>query len=428
MRMYKKCMAVILIVISLVAGDVRGCCAAERKGTERTGKKAAVKVTKTDTGYFYDGPGKDKALIFYSRSGKRKASSLLKKVAEGGADCFLVKFSSGSAASGYSKAEQVMKEYPHKHWYLGGNFRGGVLAADYAAENSEKFEGLILLSSYSDRDLSDCNLKVLSLYNRDDSDKTKERIKTARLRMPDSYEEYRVEGERFAWYMNYGRNERQGTVMVSVGKGRKLAAEKILDMMGVYNRRRGMRILMLGNSLTYYNKMPKTLAKLTGAEVVAHTQGNTGLEAHLDPDTRMGRVTCKALEDEKWDYVILQGMSHGPVQARKTFMEDVSRLCDRVRANGASPVLYATWAYKKGHKKLKKMGVTYKQMSRIVSRTYHQIGRRNHVPVADVGKAFYKLSKKKNLYCDDKRHPNKEGSKLAAKLLAGVIKKSEKGR
>ena len=142
----------------------------------------------------------------------------------------------------------------------------------------------------------------------------------------------------------------------------------------------------------------------------------------------MGRVTCKALEDEKWDYVILQGMSHGPVQARKTFMEDVSRLCDRVRANGASPVLYATWAYKKGHKKLKKMGVTYKQMSRIVSRTYHQIGRRNHVPVADVGKAFYKLSKKKNLYCDDKRHPNKEGSKLAAKLLAGVIKKSEKGR
>ena len=37
-----------------------------------------------------------------------------------------------------------------------------------------------------------------------------------------------------------------------------------------------MRILMLGNSFTFYNDMPKTLAQLTGAEVVAHTRGGAG--------------------------------------------------------------------------------------------------------------------------------------------------------
>lgn len=34
-----------------------------------------------------------------------------------------------------------------------------------------------------------------------------------------------------------------------------------------------MRILMLGNSLTFANDMPRMLAELTGAEVVHHTRG-----------------------------------------------------------------------------------------------------------------------------------------------------------
>ena len=38
-----------------------------------------------------------------------------------------------------------------------------------------------------------------------------------------------------------------------------------------------MRILMLGNSYTFYNELPSLLAELTGAEVVRHTRG-----AHRD--------------------------------------------------------------------------------------------------------------------------------------------------
>ena len=50
-----------------------------------------------------------------------------------------------------------------------------------------------------------------------------------------------------------------------------------------------MRILMLGNSFTFYNDMPKTLAQLTGAEVVAHTRGGAWLAEQLNPETEMGR-------------------------------------------------------------------------------------------------------------------------------------------
>ena len=58
---------------------------------------------------------------------------------------------------------------------------------------------------------------------------------------------------------------------------------------------KGMRILMLGNSFTSANHMPRMLSHLTGAEVVAHTRGGARLSEHLNPDTRMGTQTQAAL-------------------------------------------------------------------------------------------------------------------------------------
>ena len=56
-----------------------------------------------------------------------------------------------------------------------------------------------------------------------------------------------------------------------------------------------MRILMLGNSFTYYHDMPDILAHLLGAEVVAHTRGGAYLSEHLDPEAELGRKTLPVL-------------------------------------------------------------------------------------------------------------------------------------
>lgn len=47
-----------------------------------------------------------------------------------------------------------------------------------------------------------------------------------------------------------------------------------------------MRVLMLGNSFTFANNMPETLANLIDAEVVQHTRGGARLAEQLNPDTR----------------------------------------------------------------------------------------------------------------------------------------------
>lgn len=182
---------------------------------------------------------------------------------------------------------------------------------------------------------------------------------------------------------------------------------------------------MLGNSFTFTNDMPQTLAELTGAEVVHHTRGGARLSEHLNPGTKLGARTQAALIHEHWDYVVLQEMSHGPITSPKSFFSSVERLCKQIRVNGAVPILYATWAYQKGGAKLAAKGWDYDEMARKLFEAYHRAARENHALVADVGQRFYQLSDTQNLYADDGVHSNEWGSCIAVETIASVIQEYE---
>lgn len=182
-----------------------------------------------------------------------------------------------------------------------------------------------------------------------------------------------------------------------------------------------MRILMLGNSFTFVNDMPAMLAGLTGAEVVHHTRGGARLAEQLNPKTKMGAKTLEALEKERWDYVVLQEMSNGPIVSRQRFLGTASALCNKIQAAGAVPVFYETWAYQKDGPAMQKMDVSYDEMYRFLYEAYHEAAESNDALIADVGKAFYEKTETENLYAADGCHPNEAGSKLAAKIMADVI-------
>lgn len=182
-----------------------------------------------------------------------------------------------------------------------------------------------------------------------------------------------------------------------------------------------MRILMLGNSFTAAGDLPQILSRLTGAEVVSHTRGGARLSEHLNPNTKLGARTQAALNHKRWDYVILQEMSNGPITAPERFFEAVSRLCGRIRKNGAVPVLFATWAYQKGGAKLAEKGWDYDDMARTLSEAYYKAALENGALIADVGQQFYRRSENQNLYAPDGVHPNDEGTRVAAETLASVL-------
>ena len=183
---------------------------------------------------------------------------------------------------------------------------------------------------------------------------------------------------------------------------------------------------MLGNSFTFFCDMPGMLADLLGAEVVHHTRGGAHLAEHLNPGTELGARTQAALRDERWDYVVLQEYSTGPIRSPERFRQSVRALCGQIRENGAVPVLYATWAFKKGGKKLAESGLDYEEMFRALYEAYHAAAEENGALIADVGKRFYEQADQDGLYASDDYHPSPEGSRLAAKELAATILRHER--
>ena len=188
-----------------------------------------------------------------------------------------------------------------------------------------------------------------------------------------------------------------------------------------------MRILMLGNSFTYFHDLPEKLAQLTGAEVVQHTRGGARLAEQLNPETEMGAKTLTALREEKWDYVVLQEQSNAPITSRDSFFDSVERLSTLIRAAGATPVLYATWAYQRDGARLAEFGMEYEEMYRQMTDAYHEAARRSDCLVADVGMRFHELADTLPLYeAADAYHPSETGTRVAAEVIAEAVLYAEK--
>lgn len=185
-----------------------------------------------------------------------------------------------------------------------------------------------------------------------------------------------------------------------------------------------MRILMLGNSYTFTNDLPAVLASLTGAEVTAHTRGGAFLAEQLNPETAMGQRTLAALQDESWDFVILQEQSKAPAVSREAFLRSAEALCRLIRENGATPVFYATWAYRDGSRPLTQSGMTYEEMYDALHGAYLEAAARGHALLADVGTAFRARRDSEELYAADGSHPNVSGTRLAAQIIAEAIGKA----
>ena len=183
-----------------------------------------------------------------------------------------------------------------------------------------------------------------------------------------------------------------------------------------------MKVLMLGNSFTYFHDLPQMLAALFHEEVDSVTRGGAYLYQMLDPQDELSAQVNAAISRESWDYIVLQEQSNAPVLKPDLFHPSVDQLCEIIRENGAKPVLYATWAYREGSPKLASTGMTYEEMDEEMYCSYHAAAERNHALVADVGKAFTALRGMIDPYeKTDDYHPSEAGSVLAAHVIARTI-------
>lgn len=192
----------------------------------------SVSVSETDFGYFFDGPGEDAAVIFYpgAKVEDLAYAELLKDIAAGGADCFLVHMPFNLAFFGINKAGDVIGAYDYERWFLAGHSLGGAMAAEYSAKNGEKLDGLIFLAAYSAADISELDLKTLSIYGSEDKVVSTEKLEAGRELVPSGYEELVIEGGNHALFGNYGEQRGDGEAKISAEEQREITAEKILEL------------------------------------------------------------------------------------------------------------------------------------------------------------------------------------------------------
>ena len=184
-----------------------------------------------------------------------------------------------------------------------------------------------------------------------------------------------------------------------------------------------LRVYFVGNSYTSANDIPAMVASLAAADgrrLAATTEvpGGFTLQRHWAE----GRA-AKAIAEGHYDWVVLQDQSQvpsfEPSQVASDMAPAVRAFVAAIRAAGARPLLYETWARQHGDPDNRPHD-SYAAMQARLCETYEAFGRDLGVPVAPVGRAWrVALDRHPGLvlWGPDGSHPTPAGSYLAACVL-----------
>ncbi len=192
-------------------------------------------------------------------------------------------------------------------------------------------------------------------------------------------------------------------------------------------------VLFLGNSYTAVNNLPQTLKDLSlslGDSITfdSNTPGGYTLQGHSTNVTSLAKINQQA-----WDYVILQEQSQlpsfSPVQVATDVYPFARALDSLILTNDSctETIFYMTWGRQNGDAANCASYppiCTYDGMQQRLRDSYMQMGLNNHATVSPVGVAWKNLRDNYptiNLYQADQSHPSIYGTYLAACVFYSTI-------
>ena len=178
------------------------------------------------------------------------------------------------------------------------------------------------------------------------------------------------------------------------------------------------KILFIGNSHTYYNDLPATVARLyvlSGKEkpsVTMLTCGGKDLEWHLNqPQTAFN------IRYGDYNKIIIQDRAH-PFAGTQAFFERIEALKTLIEPTGAEICLYMTWPH---------LAQDYPTQNEI-SPAHHAAAQKFGMRLAPCGDAWA-ISRAENteieVYHTDWKHPSPYGSYLNACLIYRALNNGE---
>lgn len=183
----------------------------------------------------FDPGGAKIGLIFYP-GGKVEHTAyvpLMRAIAENGVFCVLCKMPFRLAVFDTHAADRIREAHPEiGHWYIGGHSLGGAVASIEVKEHPGTYDGMILLAAFSNEDLIDESIRVLSVYGSEDRVLDLEKYEKEKDKLPRDVTETVIDGGCHAYFGMYGMQTGDGTPLLSNEKQIRIAAEIVAKWIG----------------------------------------------------------------------------------------------------------------------------------------------------------------------------------------------------
>jgi hypothetical protein len=176
-----------------------------------------------------------------------------------------------------------------------------------------------------------------------------------------------------------------------------------------------LKVLFIGNSLTFYNDLPE-MVRYMGEHAVpplpmdvdSITMAGATLKRHWEKGEAL-----KSIREGGWDCVVLQGQSLEAVADQEGFFAHVRLFDAEIRKGGAKTLLYMTWALQRAPQDQQRLTDAYRRIG-------GEIGARV-VPVGVARESLLELRPEAPIYHRDGKHPTPQGSYLAACLFHAML-------
>jgi hypothetical protein len=184
---------------------------------------------------------------------------------------------------------------------------------------------------------------------------------------------------------------------------------------------RTLRVLFVGNSLTYVNDLPAVVvglgaaSKLPDVELRMLAPGGWSIEDHWT----IGEAP-QVLASGRWDAVVLQQGPSALPESQVNLRTWAMRTGDDARKHGARPALYQVWPERHRFAVFPDVLASYRNAARA--------SRSELFPAGDAWRAAWRRDPRLQLYGSDGFHPSRLGTYLAALVIyAGLVKSSPIG-
>jgi hypothetical protein len=170
------------------------------------------------------------------------------------------------------------------------------------------------------------------------------------------------------------------------------------------------RVLFIGNSLTYFNDLPGTVARLSGsANVTIHVASVAGPNLALIDHVEGSSSAMDMIRQGRWNYVVLQQGPSALSLSRDTLILATRRLAAAIEAVGARTALFMVWPESSRFAVFDDVRDSYRAAAAEVGGLL--------LPAGEAWRAAWDTDPQLPLYGPDGYHPSELGTYLAALVV-----------